>query len=168
MSKRARVLTSLVMVALIVASMVVPVSATSSSSLYLTQSATAGVYKQESTVTLTSTLSTVCGGDVGIWFYSGNVGLQSSFYRSNTRQVHMQCWEEDTIGDDFAREYIGYFSTNNNVYRVNSYLTLSTSSSTVEDDSVVELYMKFKVDTHSQDTSTSLPSGVLQYRYWVT
>lgn len=164
-----KIATVMLVVVLIMATTILPASAeVYSPSLYLTTSATAGNYKTESTHNLTSqTLGTLCGGDVGIWFYTGNVGLQASFYPSTSRAVYMQCWEEDSAGTDVhAKSYKGGFEVENGVYLQRTAWVTWENGNQIEADSTVELYMKFMIATHSRDTSTSVPAGALRYRFW--
>ena len=50
--------------------------------------ATAGAWKTKATHPLsysTNVYSHLCGGDMGVWFYSNSVGLQSSFVKESGR-----------------------------------------------------------------------------------
>ena len=168
-SRAAKMITALVLVALTLVSVVLPASAeVYSPYIYSTSAATAGTYKTESTRYLTSkTLATIYGGDVGIWFYSGNVGLQASFYPTTSRTTTMQCWAKRSSGSDvLARTYKGYFETVDGVYLNNLYQEYSTYGSLLSSSSTVGLYMRFIISTHSKDTSKSIPAGALHYRFW--
>lgn len=131
-------------------------------------SATAGSYKTDSTYNLaySSSYSHVCGGDIGTWFYTSSVGLQSGFYRSSSRKLYVDLYEKDDSSTSKARSYTGTFSEENGVYRPRVYSITYTNSSEVESDGRLELFIKFKVGTNSQDKSTAVPSGLFNYKFW--
>lgn len=138
---------------------------------YYTSRGTAGSWISETSHALTSpTLDNICGGDVGVWFYTARTGLQNSFYRSNTRKVNIQLMEDDGTysDDDLARTIVGTFGTSDNgVYAPYLFQITSTNGAGIEGHSQVELYLKYNVSKDSRDTSTSMPSGIMCYRFWI-
>lgn len=162
-------------VSLVVASVVtigaiiLPVHAENITSMYYTNSSTAGSYATESVHSLSSsTLSSVYGGDTGIWVFTGNSGLQASFSYKNGRTCDVQCWEKDYGGKDtFVRAYTGYFNMENGVYLINMFSDGIINKNCIESDSSVDLYMKYRVNTNVNDKSKSVPARVLRYRFWI-
>lgn len=161
------------LVAVIVCTMAISVSAEVNTQGYLYSSAaTAGSYHTESPSSLTTpNLSTVWGGDMGIWFYANEtLGLNASFYKTTDRKAYIECWESDGTNntDVRARKYEGDFGVNaNGIYRTTGYRITSTSSSLMEGHSTIEPYMKFKIGTNSKDTSKAVPKNFFKYQFWV-
>ncbi len=140
-------------------------------SRYLTSpAATAGVWKGCEIATLTSTLGHVCGGDVGIWFYSTNVGLQPSFVRSDSRKCYMNCWACDDYDEEyyrFCKAHEATFQEVNGLYRPSiGHRDFDINPGMVDDDSDLELYMAFYVEPLPGDYSNSVPAGLLEYAFW--
>lgn len=132
-----------------------------------TSSATAGAFKSESEYSLSysSSYSYVCGGDIGVYYYANSVGLQNSFVRTN-RNVYIELYENDVLSSTIVRKYTGSFKTVDGVYRPKVYSTTYTNTSKIEDDGTIELKIKHKVETNTGDTSTSIPAGLLKYKFW--
>ena len=161
--------TVLMLAFVLISIMTLSVSAVNTTSLYYSAECTAGTWHKEAAKALSSpTLDNPCGGDVGIWFYTGNTGLQNSFVRDSNRTVDIECWENDGLlgVDDWCRNYTGYFAIIEGIYRQASISAGSVNGNPVETDPAMSLYMKFKVNTVSGDTSTTVPSGVLYYQFW--
>lgn len=140
----------------------------SSSTYYSSSSCTAGVYKDESVRELQTVMdSGVYGGDVGIWFYSTSVGLQASFDKDTSRRVYIECRETDSVTNTLARRYYAQFTVGaDGLYRPRNYSISTTTTSLLEDDGDLELYMRFMVETDEDDTSKSVPTGLLRYKFW--
>lgn len=163
-----QLITSIILTLTLLCTTLVPAYAETYTNIYSAGTATAGIYKTESIHKLTSyTLDTVYGGDVGIWFYTGNSGLQASFYRDENRKCNIECWEDDSTYDVRARQYTGYYAYENGIYYM-KYISVGTiSSSCIESDSTVDLYMRFRVNTNSKDTSRAVPENTIRYRFWI-
>jgi hypothetical protein len=162
---------SVIMIILVIL-MALPVGATEvTSSVIESSGGTAGVWMTEATHSLTSrTLTNVCGGDVGIWFYSVTNGMQASFVRSDSRKAYIECYENDynTSEDDLAREYTATFATDGaGIYAPSYFRITDTYSQGIEGQAGVELYMKYKINTVWGDDSTSVPIGIFNYQFWV-
>lgn len=167
MKKLATILVSMVMV-LVLAS--ASVFAVTESSHYKSTSGTAGTYHSETSHSVTSkTLSSVCGGDVGAYFYSTNVGLQASFVKDTNRKIYAKVYEydSDTGKSIHARTRRGTFKNVNGVYRPNVWSYTYTYSKKIEADSSPELYLSWKIDKVRGDRSTSIPAKLLEYSFWV-
>lgn len=112
----------------------------------------------------------VWGGDTGTWFYTSTSDLPHSFNPSNDRTVtiNMYGYNEDTQTTTFVRQYIGYFSADDSIglNRPVAYTNPVTSSSLIEDEGVLNLYISFKVGTHPLDTAQGVPEGIMRYRFW--
>ncbi len=132
--------------------------------------ATAGVWQVCETAKFDSTLAKVCGGDVGIWFYDTPVGLQMSFYRSNTRKCYMNLWACDDFDEEyyhFCKAHEATFTMVGEYYRpATGHRDFDINPGVVDDDSNLELYMAFYIEPHSRDTSISVPAGLLLYAFW--
>lgn len=152
--------------------MVLPVSASSETTTLLFQS-TEGTVKEwhtESTKNLTSpTLTNICGGDMGMWFYTPSIGLQDSFAKVTSRKAYIECYEYDgtSSADDLARKYTATFATANGIYAPKTFSVTYTNSNGIEGHAGLELYMKYKVTAHDDDTSTTVRAGIFNYLYWV-
>ena len=108
----------------------------------------------------------LCGGDMGVWFYTSQNGLPPGFKTLTSRRVYIEQYEIDPSSSTIANEYTGYFGTYDNKNVPVSYSCTYTNSSSLEDDGAVELYIKFKVTTNWGDSSNSVPVGLLYYRHW--
>ncbi len=160
---------ALVLVTILVASMAAPASAeVFSPQIYQTAATTTTNHTIEPTRTLTSTqLGSFCGGDVGIWFYIQNTGLQASFVATDDRIAYMYCYEDDaTTADVIARQYKATFATVNGLYRPYYYYTEYINPNPIESDSQAELYMSFWIAAATGDLSNSVPKGIFWYRFW--
>ena len=135
---------------------------------YLRIAGTAGTYHSETSYAVnSSTLSTVCGGDVGAYFYTSSVGLQNSFVKDPNRKVDVEIRESDSGSNAHARTRRGTFKYKNGIYAPSIWEYTYTNPATIEYDSCPELYLRWKVYTVSGDTSTSVPAGIMNYSVWV-
>lgn len=159
---------AIALASVLVVAIALPASAENSTTLYSSPESTAGSYTTGGIHSLNSSLASPYGGDAGIWFYEQSTGLQASFYRTNSRKSFMELWEDDGIfsGDDQARKYEATFATVNGLYRPYYYSTTYTAPGGLEGDSGLELYIKFMIGTNSNDTSQSVPGGILLYKFW--
>ena len=157
----------------LVLSFVIPASASgeTSTSLYQSTEGTSAQWHTEPVKYLTSPdLTNICGGDMGMWFYAPSVGLQDSFVKSNNRKAYFECYEYDkTTGNaDMARKYTASFGTaSNGICAPASFSGTYVNTNIVESDSGLELYMRYKVNKVSGDTSTTVKAGIIKYCYWV-
>lgn len=146
------------------------INAEEMSSVHTSPSSTAGDWTTCETVQLTSTLDTVYGGDTGIWFFANQVGLQASFVRSTTRKCYMNCWSRDQFDGEyfhFVRAHHATFSLSSGYYRPSvRHTDFDINPNMIDDDSNLDLYMAFSVETVSGDTSASVPAGLLKYAFW--
>lgn len=162
--------TTALAVIIILTTMALPASAETTTSIYGTTTGKAGTWKTEAAHSLTSpTLDSLCGGDVGVWFYSGATGLQASFYHEPGRTVSIFLLEKDDDGVyTAARAYTGYFYVDAyGEYVMQRVAENGATSNVIENDSTAELCIRYKVNTHSKDTSTSLPANLMKYCFWV-
>lgn len=109
----------------------------------------------------------VCGGDVGVWFYTSQAGLQSGFKRDYSRTVSVYQYEKDNASQTHANTYIGYFGMYGSLYVPVGYSHTYTYPADIENDGAVELYIKFIVGIISGDKTDALPQGLLYYKHWV-
>lgn len=147
---------------------IVPAGAVVTSTYMYSEAATAGVWKTEPSAAIqySASYGHVCGGDVGTYFYYNNVGLQSSFIKTTSRKAYIDLYEDDPVFDDCAKKYEASFATVNGYYSPTYFSTPYTNDASMENDGVAELFLKFKIETISGDTSTSIPAGLLYYRHW--
>lgn len=113
--------------------------------------------------------SDVYGGDVGMYFIQSSVGLRSDFYRSSDRKAFFQLKEEDP-GDDeneLVREYTGYFDTaSTGLYQITAIGNTYTNSDCIEGNSLVELYIRMKVQVNARDTTKVVTKGLIKCQIW--
>ncbi len=160
--------TLLISMATIVIFASVSVLAKTESKLRYTTTGTAGSYHNENAYAVSSkTLSTVCGGDVGAYFYSPKAGLQNSYVRDNNRKVTVNIYELDSGSKILARTRCGTFRSSNGIYAPSLWSYTYTNSARIESDSCPELYLSWKVNKVKGDTSTSIPAGIMYYSFWV-
>lgn len=145
-------------------SVCVPAHAENSTPYFYSGPATAGYWKTEGSHTVSSlTLSSLYGGDVGVWFYYNNVGLQASFINTTSRTVDITFYNEDLI---CAHHYRAYFGTTNGYYRPKSYSTVHAYSALISSTSSANMHIVFQVGTISGDLSSSVPDSLLKYKFW--
>lgn len=136
-----------------------------------TSSGTAGSWTKEPAQNLKSKEhNKIYGGDVGVWVFTTNVGLSRAFERSNERTAHLELWEQDAVLfgiDRVAQYYTMTFATVNGYYQPYYTENTSTNGSEIENDNNAELYLKWRVNTMSGDTSKSVPSGLINYQIWL-
>lgn len=164
-----KVVSSVLIMAIMVGLLVGSVYANAVSNKYKTPALTAGSWwsgVDSNVVAITASTSKVYGGDVGVSFYATSVGMPVSFVRSSDRTIDIELKEKDPFSNCVVRQYVGYFSIKNGLYRVPTYTTTYTNAGCVEDNSVLELYMRFKVNTISGDTSKNVPEGLIIYEMW--
>lgn len=150
---------------------VVPVSASDDivqTDYIESEQGTSASWHTESIAHLTSNLSNVCGGDMGVWFYTPEVGLQDSFHKSESRKVYIECYEDDgqSNSPELARKYTGTFKITGKIYAPSTFVNTYTNSASIEPNSGLELYIKYKVATHWLDTSSTVRAGIMLYSYW--
>lgn len=128
----------------------------------------ADVFLEEYQHSVYSNLSFLCGGDVGVYFYTTSVGLQDSFVKSTSRKViaHVKEYDSST-SNTLARTREGTFGMVNGYYRPQIWGYTYTNSNMIESDSTAELRLVWKVESVSGDTSTSIPSALMKYSLWV-
>lgn len=135
-------------------------------SLYYSTSGRAGEWHSESVHTLSSTQDEIYGGDAGIWTYIASVGLSTSFHRSTSRYATYQCLEQDVFESLHFRTYKAKFEDVNGLYRPHTTSVTYVSSDLIEGSSGLELYMKYYIDEHANDTSDYIPEGLFAYKFW--
>lgn len=157
------------LIAAMVSMLTMGASAEVTSSLLESPTCTAGKYADTEAGSITSTLGSVYGGDMGIWFYTPTTGLQSSFKRDLSRTAYMSCYESDGSenNDCLARKYEARFKIVDDMYYPASFKITYTSTALMEGHSTIEPFMRFKIATVSGDTSKAVPKGILRYQYWV-
>ena len=127
----------------------------------------AGANMEDLEYKVTTKLSYLCGGDVGVYLYTTSVGLQSSFVKSTSRTVTTEMREYDSSTKyTNARTRKGTFGMVNGYYRPKMWGYTYTNPGTVESDSTAEFRLYWKVQEISGDTSTSIPKGLLRYSFW--
>lgn len=131
--------------------------------------ATAGSWESETSSAINATNSDVYGGDVGVNFYYTPVGLNPSFDQTSNRTIIAQVYENDYLqGSTKAREIEGSFGFSGGYYRPCYWGPYTyTKTSKIEGDGRVELYLDWKVQSLSSDTSSALNEGLLSYKLWV-
>lgn len=169
-SRVSKLIAVIALIAIMVSTMAISVSAeVYSDEFFVTRACTAGSYTSEATDSLTTSLGSVYGGDMGIWFYVQNVGLQASFTQTTSRIAYMECYESDGSdnNDCLARKYQATFEKVYGLYRPYRYSITYTSPYLMEGHGVIEPFMRFKISTATGDTSKSVPAGILMYQFWV-
>lgn len=144
----------------------IPTSALNTTPNYNTSTATAGSYKKEAVLNIKSSYSQIYGGNVGAYFHTTNIGMDSAFKQTTSRKVYIDVKENDSIGDDTARSYTGYFGMYNGYYQPTSFANTYTNSGKIELDSQAELYLRFNVEVVSGDTSKNVKAGIMRYQFW--
>ncbi|MGI6744940.1 MAG: hypothetical protein ACOX45_01970 [Acutalibacteraceae bacterium] len=158
---------SVVFIVVILSSIIIlPANAAGYTSEFQSSAATAGSWKSDSTHNVSTTFSKIYGGDVGIWFYMANAGLSNAFVRSTSRNAYVELLEKDPLVNDIAQKYTEGFGLYNGFYRTITTTNTYTNAGVIEYDNTAELFMKFKVDTISGDTSQNVASNVITYRFW--
>ena len=124
--------------------------------------ATAGSWESETSSSINATNS-----DVN--FYYTPVGLNPSFDQTSNRTIIAQVYENDYLqGSTKAREIEGSFGFSGGYYRPCYWGPYTyTKTSIIEGDGRVELYLDWKVQSLSSDTSSALNEGLLSYKLWV-
>ncbi len=78
--------------------------------------------------------------------------------------------KEDDPGDDaneLVHTYTGTFGVDpQGRYTVVSFSVPKADNECIEQNNVVELYLRFKVDKLSSDGSSNVNSGIMRYRLW--
>lgn len=146
------------------------VSAETVSPDYLYSSAgTAGMWNYESTSSVQSNLlSSLYGGDVGVYFYIPSVGLQGSYIRDLSRKAMLFYYEDD--GNN-SQKYIGKkeatFAVYNNLYIPYYWTHIESTSDLIESDNTAEMHIVWAITKNLGDTSSAVPAGLLKYKFWV-
>ena len=130
----------------------------------MSSSSTTGTWKQDpqQSITYSTIYDHVCGGDVGVWFYTTQNPLRDWYVPSPDRVVYIYQYERDNSTVSLCKTYTGYFTT----YEPTSYGNYYVNSGTVEDDGTAELFIEFLVTAIAGDGSNAVPSGLLYYRHW--
>jgi hypothetical protein len=129
-------------------------------------------YKGTQEIQLLCSYTHPSSGDAGIYFYQPSAGLSASFIHSNNRRGTIMLAEKDDEWfnyDDIVTYYIGYFSTGSDgIYSMYTYGRQEAYSTptTIEDDNMLELYLKVNIDIVQGDTSNNVPVGLFRYRVW--
>lgn len=113
--------------------------------------------------------SDVYGGDVGMNFIQSSVGLPESFYRMKDRVVYFELKDEDPGYDEneLVREYVGIMDTGSTgLYQIIGVRNSYTNSDCIEGNSIVELYIRMKVEVHDKDDSRTVPKGLIRCQFW--
>lgn len=118
---------------------------------------------------LTSSYNEVEDGDVGVWFYTPSAGVTSDLSRDASRTVIIELKENDP-GDDeneLVHTYNGTFGIDpQNRYTVVSFRKTASDNECIEQNNVVELYLRFKVDRLSDDGSSNINKAIMRYKLW--
>ncbi|MCR5743032.1 MAG: hypothetical protein K6F92_04785 [Lachnospiraceae bacterium] len=136
---------------------------------YYTTSGIVGTKTSEDVYPTTSTsLATIGGGDAGVYFHYTSVGLQASFVRDYSRTMLVETWEYDNIiSKKHFKDYTGTFGLSNGYYRPCSWSYSTLVNGQIEDNNCAEIYLVWKVNPVSGDSSTSVPAMLLKYQLWV-
>ena len=113
--------------------------------------------------------SDVYGGDVGMRFIQSSVGLPASFYRMKNRVVYFELKEEDPGYDEneLVREYVGIMGTGSTgLYQILGTRNTYTNSNCIEGNSIVELYIRMKVQVHNKDAGRTVTKGLIRCQFW--
>lgn len=171
MKKFKKIMTGLTSAAVLAISMTsLGANAVESTDLYRTPAMTAGVWCKTPTIPIASSSNTISSGDFGVWWFTGGVGLDTRFVRSNSRTVSIEIYEADADGVDIhTKNQTVYFKINSSgLYGAYSFGSQYIVNNTVvETDGIAEVYMKLKVDTISGDTTRNIPAGLMVYAYWI-
>lgn len=163
-----KIITVLLTVVIFATMFVINSSARTISSYYNSPAATAGSWKSDSVHKMTSpNYDELYGGDIGVYFYSANVGLSDAFVKSTSRTAESKLMDEDVLSYEHIRTYTHTFGMVNGYYRTKTAVASYTNSSKIESDKQVESFLKFKINTVSNDTSKNIPSGLLCYQFWI-
>ncbi len=162
-----KIITVLLTVVIFATMFVINSSAISTSSYYNSPAATAGSWKSDSVHKMTSNYDEVYGGDIGVYFYTANIGLSEAFVISTSRTAESRLMDEDVLSYEHIRTYTHYFGIVNGYYRTKSVAISYTNSDKVESDEQVESFLKFKINTVDGDESKNIPSGLLCYQFWI-
>ena len=126
-------------------------------------------YDYDQYYNVTSSYNQVYDGDVGVWFYTPSAGVTSNLVRSTSRRAVIELKEDDP-GDDaneLVHTYTGTFGIDpQGRYTVVSFSVPKADNECIEQNNVVELYLRFKVDKLSSDGSSNVNSGIMSYRLW--
>lgn len=118
---------------------------------------------------ITSSYKEVYDGDVGVWFYAPSAGVTSNLVRDTSRRVTIELKENDP-GDDLnelVHTYIGVFGIDSkNRYTVTGFIKPKADNECIEQNNVVELYLRFKVDKLSKDGTSNVNRGIMRYKLW--
>ena len=111
----------------------------------------------------------VYDGDVGVWFYTPSVGVTTGLARDTSRRAVIELKENDP-GDDeneLVHTYTGTFGIDpQGRYTVVSFIVPEADNECIEQNNVVELYLRFKVNKLSNDSSSNVNSGIMRYKLW--
>lgn len=144
-------------------------SAKQETQIKYSSAATAGKWNTESTqfICYGWQLDHICGSDVGVWFYPARFGLSEQMHKSG-RVVYINQYQDRTLFDRKVSSYTGNFGTYNGMYVPVSFARTYTNTSEIArtPDRCVDLYIEFQVPKHSQDSSTAITWGLLQYSFW--
>ncbi len=126
----------------------------------------ANAWVSGSTYSLTSDAKTVTGANAEIKFpYCGT--LQGNFVSSNSRKLYVQLIEDDVIGYDHVKTYVGSF-VGRKVDTVVVKTYVENGNIEVTGDNTGEFYINFQVKKVSGDPSTpSIASGLIQYNIYL-
>lgn len=130
------------------------------------EAALAGSWHTDPTYTISSSYAQIYGGDVGVYYHAANYGLSNAFVIDTTRKVKVNLYESDSNSSTRVRGYTGTFAVTNGYYRPHTWSNTYTNGSKIESDNTAELYIKFEVETVSDDTSKNVASGIMYYQFW--
>ncbi len=161
MKKLTKRLVALLMVVSIVC--VCAITASAAGSGYVSTAAcTAGSFKSSSAYKCYSAANTAALKNTYVYFKDYN-SLGSKFASNNGRTLVVQLYDDDTFNDDLLKTYTGTFSG-----RTLSEINLTTvnwTDTNVEPsgDNGVELFIKYKVNKVTGDSTTSVGAGLFKF-----
>lgn len=137
--------------------------------------ATAGSYHDESHVYLYGSTQNIYAGDTGFYIYGTGVGLPNSFVDDDSRRIIIRLYEADYGVDDLActSEFVFDSTSTNNFnhyYQPDPQHPITYpiyNTKLLESNGVVEMYLSFKVQHLSGDTSYAVPNSLFSYKLWV-